>query len=133
VYRNRDNLKYCKERGIRMSGPKLGRPPKDKELYHQQLLEERLESGERSAIESSFGVGKRRYGLNLVMERLQETSEVTIHVCVLTMNLWKRLREFLFALFRKSLLSPSWYRKLVMMNLLTVFFTGIKLKTVIVQ
>jgi len=133
VYRNRDNLKYCKERGIRMSGPKLGRPPKDKELYRQQLLEERLESGERSAIESSFGVGKRRYGLNLVMERLQETSEVTIHVCVLTMNLWKRLRELLFALFQRSLLSPSWYRKLEMMNLLTGFFTGIKLKTVIVQ
>jgi IS5 family transposase len=76
AYRTRENLQYCKERGIRMSGPKLGRPPKDKALYRQQLLEERLESGERSAIESVFGVGKRRYSLNLVMERLQETSAI---------------------------------------------------------
>ena len=85
-----------------MSGPKLGRPLRDKALYLQQLLEERLESGERNAIESAVGIGKRRYGLNLVMERLQETSEVTIHVCILMMNLWKRLRELLFALFRRA-------------------------------
>lgn len=29
IYRNRKNLKYCKERGIRLSGPALGRPKKD--------------------------------------------------------------------------------------------------------
>ncbi len=29
IYRNRDNLRYCKERGIRLSGPALGRPKKD--------------------------------------------------------------------------------------------------------
>lgn len=28
IYRNRDNLSYCKERGIRLSGPALGRPKK---------------------------------------------------------------------------------------------------------
>ena len=26
IYRNRDNLAYCKQHGIRMSGPRLGRP-----------------------------------------------------------------------------------------------------------
>lgn len=26
IYRNRDNLSYCKERGKRLSGPALGRP-----------------------------------------------------------------------------------------------------------
>ncbi|MGI6699512.1 MAG: hypothetical protein ACOX6G_04245 [Christensenellales bacterium] len=40
--------------------------------------------------------------LNLVMERLRETSEVAIHVCALTMNLWKHLKELLFALFRRA-------------------------------
>jgi hypothetical protein len=64
-------------------------------------LEERLESEEGSAIESSFGVGKRRYGLSLKMERLQETSEMSIHVSILTMNLWKCLRALLFALFQR--------------------------------
>ena len=116
-----------------MSGPKLGRPPKDKALYRQQLLEERLESGERSAIESSFGVGKRRYSLNLVMERLQETSEVAIHVSILTMNLWKRLRALLFTLLPRALRASVWCRKLVVMSLLTVMRAEGDLKTVVVQ
>jgi hypothetical protein len=133
AYRTRENLQYCKERGIRMSGPKLGRPPKDKALYRQQLLEERLESGERSAIESSFGVGKRRYSLNLVMERLQETSEVAIHVSILTMNLWKRLRALLFALFQGVLQASVWCRKLVVMSMVVVWGAEGDLKTVIVQ
>ncbi|MBQ9443846.1 MAG: transposase [Lachnospiraceae bacterium] len=29
IYRTRKNLSFCKERGIRMSGPLLGRPRKD--------------------------------------------------------------------------------------------------------
>jgi len=29
IYRNRENLRFCKERGIRLSGPALGRPKKD--------------------------------------------------------------------------------------------------------
>ncbi|NER26057.1 MAG: transposase, partial [Symploca sp. SIO1C2] len=29
IYRTRQNRAYCKERGIRMSGPRLGRPPKN--------------------------------------------------------------------------------------------------------
>ena len=133
AYRNRENHQYCKERGIRMSGPKLGRPPRDKALYLQQLLEERLESGERNAIESAFGVGKRRYGLNLVMERLQETSEVAIYVCILTMNLWKRLRELLFALFQRAFQALVWCREPVVMGLLVVLCRGQSLKTAIVQ
>ena len=27
IYRNRENRAWCKERGIRISGPPLGRPP----------------------------------------------------------------------------------------------------------
>jgi len=99
AYRTRENLSYCKENGIRMSGPKLGRPPKDKAVYRQQLREEWLESGERAAIECEFGVGKRRYTLDLITTRLQHTSEVAIHVVFLTMNLWKRVRRFLCAFF----------------------------------
>lgn len=29
IYRTKENRAWCKERGIRMSGPKLGRPPKN--------------------------------------------------------------------------------------------------------
>ena len=95
LFRTRDNLAYCKKHGIRMSGPKLGRPPKDPKLYREQLRIEREESGERSEIECTFGVGKRRYTLDCIMTRLQHTSEVSIHVAFLTMNLFRRLRLLL--------------------------------------
>ena len=98
AYRSRENLQYCKEHGIRVSGPKLGRPPKDKALYRQQLHDEWVESGERAEVECVFGVGKRRYSLNRIMMRLQHTSELAIHTSILTMNLWKKLRALLFVL-----------------------------------
>ncbi|MBM9515145.1 transposase [Desulfogranum marinum] len=28
IYRNRENVRYCKKHQIRQSGPRLGRPPK---------------------------------------------------------------------------------------------------------
>ncbi len=32
LYRSRDTLAFCKEKGIRLAGPALGRPPKDRQL-----------------------------------------------------------------------------------------------------
>jgi len=95
VFRTRENLNFCKEHGIRMNGPKLGRPPKDKALYHEQCRMERAEAGERNAIEGTFGTGKSRYGLEYITTRLQHTSEVMIHLSFLSMNLQKRLRSLL--------------------------------------
>jgi Transposase domain (DUF772). len=108
AYRTRENLQFCKERGIRMAGPKLGRPPKDKALYRQQLHEEWLESGERAAVECVFGLGKRRYDLDCIMTRLQHSSEVSIHLTFLTMNLFRKLRLSFFAFFY-CLLCPPFY------------------------
>ncbi len=95
IYRTRDNLQYCAKHHIRMSGPKLGRPPKDKALYAQQCRDERREAGERNEVEGRFGTGKRCYGLDRLTSRLKDTCETQIHMIVLTMNLWKRLRTFL--------------------------------------
>lgn len=84
-------------------------------------------------MESAFGVGKRRYGLNLIMERLKETSGVAIHTSVLTMNLWKRLRELLFALIQ-GVLRGGWFGlELLMKHLFANAFAGLGLKMVIVQ
>jgi len=118
LFRTRENLDYCKLHHIRMSGPKLGRPPKDKALHQEQLRIEREESGERSAIECTFGVGKRRYSLGCVMTRLMHTSEVSVHVAVLTMNLFRKLRLSFTLSFRRCgigvvcrlLLLLSWLR-----------------------
>lgn len=110
AYRTRDNLRFCKEHGIRVAGPKLGRPPKDKALYRQQLHEEWLESGERAAVECVFGLAKRRYDLDCVMTRLQHTSEVSIHLTFLTMNLFRRLRLLFFSFAHRLVLRFAWIR-----------------------
>ncbi len=107
IYRNRKNLQYCDQHGIRLNGPKLGRPPQDKALYTEQKRQEREEAGERNAIEGKFGEGKRRYGLGRVMTRLQNTSEVAIHVTFLVMNLEKWLRDLIFVFFRTLLERPQ--------------------------
>lgn len=102
IYRTRDNLGYCKLKSIHMNGPKLGRPPKDKALYAQQCSDERREAGERNEVEGKFGTGKRCYGLNRLTAKLKNTSETQIHMIVLTMNLWKKMKSS-FAQFCKWL------------------------------
>jgi hypothetical protein len=68
-----------------------------------------------------------------VRERLRETSEVAIHACILTMNLWKRLRELLFALIQRALRASVWCRELEVTSLIAVLCVEVSLKTVIVQ
>jgi hypothetical protein len=59
-------------KGIRISGPPLGRLPAtvSKSKKKQAKEDERI----RQAIEGKFGQGKRRFGLNLVMTKLDNTS-----------------------------------------------------------
>jgi hypothetical protein len=99
IFRTRENRRYCKSRGIHLNGPPLGRPPKDRTVYDEQLRVEREESRERNAIEGKFGEGKRRYSLGLVRTRLQETSETQIHLAFLVMNLQKILRDLIIFIF----------------------------------
>ncbi|KJS11263.1 MAG: transposase, partial [Peptococcaceae bacterium BRH_c8a] len=100
IYRNKDNLRYCAERGIRLSGPRLGRPPADKTLQKELRQLERQDAGERNAVEGKFGEGKRRYGLARIMARLKETAESVICLQFLVMNLEHRLRVLLFNFLR---------------------------------
>lgn len=100
IYRTRDNLTYCKGNDIRMNGPKLGRPPKNKKLYRDQCLQEKSEAGERNAVESKFGEGKRAYGLDRLYAKRQDTSETSIYMVFLVMNLEKRLRVLFCSFFR---------------------------------
>lgn len=100
IYRNRKNHQYCTGLGIRMNGPNLGRPPKDKKLYDEQKRQERSEAGERNAVEGKFGEAKRCYTLSRVMTRLKNTSEVSIHMTFLVMNLEKRLRDIILLIYQ---------------------------------
>lgn len=100
IYRNRDNLQFCKKHHIRLSGPALGRPKNDAEVLREQKKLERQDVGIRNAVEGKFGEGKRFYGLGRIMARLKETSETVIAMQLLVMNLERRLRILLLKFFR---------------------------------
>ncbi len=91
IYRTKSNRAWCKEKGIRISGPPLGRPPKNvsRSTKKQALDDERF----RNAIEGKFGQAKRRYGLNCIMTKLPETSETSIAITFLVINLSTLLRQ----------------------------------------
>lgn len=99
IYRTRENREYCKQLGIRMSGPKLGRPPRDEQENMEQKRMEYQDSLDRNAIEGKFGEAKRTYGLGLIQARLQQTSETVIALQFLIMNLEKILRDTFFPIF----------------------------------
>src|SRR5699024_9203038 len=100
IYRTRENRAYCKAHGIRLSGPKLGRPSKNEQINAAQKRIEQQDASERNAIEGKFGEGKRRDGLGLISAFLQQTSETAISLSFLLMNIGKILRDtFLTFLF----------------------------------
>ena len=83
IFRTRKNLRFCKDHGIHLNGPKLGKPYADPAVAKTQKKMEWLESGERGDIERKFGAAKRRYTLDCIVTKLQETSETLIHSIVL--------------------------------------------------
>lgn len=99
IYRTRGNIKYCKSHHIRLSGPPLGRPPKEKELQKQLRKQTRQDELDRIPIEGKFGQGKRRFSLSKIMCKLADTSATAIAIAFLVMNLEKWLSAVLFYLF----------------------------------
>jgi transposase, IS5 family len=91
IYRNRENIAFCNTNGIRLSGPKLGRPSKE-DNQTEQKRQTYQDSCDRNAIEGKFGEGKRRYGLGRIRARLAQTSESMIILQLLVMNLERKLR-----------------------------------------
>ncbi len=113
IYRTRDNRAWCKERGIRISGPPLGRPPKNvsKSTKKQARDDEKF----RNAIEGKFGQAKRRYGLHCIMAKLSETAETSIAITFLVINLSSLLRQV-------SCLFLSLFLNTYKLGLITDFF-----------
>ena len=100
IYRTRDNLRFCKKHGIRLSGPPLGKPIDEAEQLKAQRKLQRQDELDRIAVEGKFGQGKRRFSLARIMMKLAQTSEVSIMVTFIVMNLEKILTGiFSFLLF----------------------------------
>jgi len=99
IYRTRANRSYCKAKGIRLSGPALGRPRKETPENKEELraLKEQAYTDEldRIPIEGKFGNCKRKGTLARIMAKLSQTSESVINVGLIVLNLDKVLRELL--------------------------------------
>ena len=93
IYRTKDNRRFCKKHGIRLSGPPLGRPTMDADALKEQKKLQYQDEVDRIAIEGKFGQGKRRFSLARIMTKLAGTSEVSIMVSFIVMNLEKILTD----------------------------------------
>jgi len=84
IYRNRDNLAYCKRNGIRLLGKPLGRPKKDA-VMDKKLA--RADEIDRVEVERKFSHAKGSFGLGLIRTRLKETSQTAIALSILALNI----------------------------------------------
>ena len=96
IYRTRTNREFCKQRGIRMSGPRLGRPPKEKQ---KPTKEEYQDNVDRIEVERFFSLDKHCYGAGLIMTKLPETTLSSITMSVLVGNLFRIPTGSLFLLY----------------------------------
>lgn len=100
IYRTRANRAYCKEHGIRISGPPLGRPKRHP--TGDEKRQTREDERRRIAIEGVFGRAKRAYSLSRIMAKRADTAESSIALAFLVMNLDTMLRH-LFCLLSRLL------------------------------
>ena len=102
IYRNRENLNYCKAHGIRLSGPAPGRPKRDEVRGKAQDYRDECK---RVEVERRFSLAKRKCGMGLVTAKLRETAAHVIAMSVLVLNLRKiqcallHLLTYLLAIF----------------------------------
>ena len=92
IYRNRANLGFCKDHGIRLSGPSLGRPRKNTRTDKKT---EYMENADRVAVERAFALAKSKYGLGLITSKLDQTTRSSIVLSVVAMNADRIYRSLL--------------------------------------
>lgn len=108
IYRNRKNLNYCKLRGIRLSGPALGRPKKDPSADKRI---EYIDAVDRIEVERAFSLAKRSFGLGLITTKLESTTKSSIVLSVIAMNVDKltklSIMRFLLSIFQGTYVGLS--------------------------
>ena len=93
IYRNRENRRYCKAHGIRLFGPKFGRPCKATKAADRIL--EYQDNTDRIEVERVLSLAKRCYGLDLIRCKLPETTMTIISWSIFAINLFKALKGIL--------------------------------------
>ena len=100
IYRTRENRAFCKQYGIRMSGPKLGRPSA-KQQSQREKKQEYQDNVDRIGIEREISLEKHSYGLGLITTKLEATQLSSIALSVFVSNLFKMQRRILCAFMEK--------------------------------
>ena len=98
IYQTRANRAFCNRYGIRLSGPALGRKTEEKSRQEKEQMYQ--DSCERNMIEGKNGLAKRRYGLDLVMSKLEKNAKTEAAFSILVMNVFRKIREDLLRLFQ---------------------------------
>ena len=88
IYRTRPNIAFCQKNGIRISGPKLGRPAKDETIRKKDAKIAAQDNADRIQIERYFSTAKRRNGMGLITKKREDTSLTTIAFSVLVTNIF---------------------------------------------
>jgi len=92
IYGNRNNREFLSVNRIEFLGHKLGRRPK----LTTEIRKRKKESMKRNQIEGAFGLGKRRFGMDLIKARRADTSASWISTILFVMNLVHWLRDHFF-------------------------------------
>jgi len=98
AYATNDNRRFCKSRGIRLSAPKRG--PKSDEIKEAERKQLYQDGCRRNAVEGDYGTGKRKYGLDLIMTKLYETTLTAISFGFFVKNMERVLRLLVLLTFR---------------------------------
>jgi hypothetical protein len=100
IYRIRSNRAFCVRHGIRLIGPRLGRPKSDPDLVAEEKRQFLDDQRRCNAVEEKFGQCKRRYGLDLMCEKLalSKGSNIVMNILVMSLEkIWSFFMCFLHA------------------------------------
>ena len=86
IYRNRENISYCRNLGIRLSGKKLGRPKKDADSKAEKKIAYQ-DNTDRIEVERKFSLAKRKFGLGLLLTKREDTTRASIVLSIIAMNI----------------------------------------------
>ena len=105
IYQTRDNRVWCSNHGIRLTGLPLGRR---KTGQTETTLKRQIyrDACERNEVEGRNGNLKRRWGLDLIMSKLDETAKTEVILNIIAMNVSHRLARWLALFFRFLAISP---------------------------
>ena len=107
IYRNQNNMMFCKRMGIRLSGKRLGRSKKNIDKKSEKKIAYQ-DNTDRIEVERKFSLAKRKFGLGLLLTKREDTTRSSIVLSVIAMNISRLAAMFLrfvFQLFNLSFLN----------------------------